>query len=1427
MALFLAIGSMWSQVFPEASSAESPKYYTIASYNRGGYLTNVGEGKSVEHVGLTVGSFWYFTKANDNGGFNFCNLAGGFLAADKTVSETAGVWYVLANGVNDKGVALSSANPISGNCCIDANNTNTGVGGWHPSAGDWEGTTWVFEEVADISAFFKDQAKAELDVLATESVIYPDATSAKAKIDNIQASNIEELNAAISQCVADYKNVAYAALEGAYFTINTPSRASGFMKLDGSRVVGLATASSPAAIWQFKYADGAVKVYNPYTEKYLCEPDNNNSVDVAVTNDAANAGAYQLVINSKAEKAEAKVKFTSNGKSVHMSGGAVLVRWNDGGASEWTVTKITEFSEIVSLHKAASIASLEVLAGLPSVFETEAAKTAVEGVTATDWSAFAAIDVAVGTAIPTGKFAFQATSTDNHRNLVWISANMETAKAIGATEQTENAHWTLKPASGGAFYIYNVANEVYMGTPGSNCALTAEPTAAYIVEVIDAENSVVEFKCADQTIHASNHDDDKLMNYDGNEAASRWTIVAIEEEPEVDPNDYTSSIVNADLSTADAWNVEGTKGISGGMVKVASESNFDFFQTIALPAGQYKMTAKAAYRYTGSEQDEYNAIQAGTNTHLVKLYAATASYKYEANVQNRWEGASETNYAGDGVSTVNGKYVPNSSNAVKTWFDNGMYVNELVFNVQEDGEVKIGITRVGGIAGDYTNIGAWTLTRLGDAEADPKEEEPGDEPVETLKPGDVTSLFLVNTDFEQASAQEGGVVNTAPGWTMTWELAGWIDASTRKSENPGNDASQCYNVWAGEFNYVDMCQTVVLPAGIYTVATGFYSDNAAERYVYASVGDQIVKSESPKAGSWDVVSVTFVNEEEGEVTLGVKSHGWFQVDNFTLTYLGASEAEAARSEFLALKDEFDYFSTGVYESMYVGRIGSAYNALSEKVWTLSEKEDATLEEYESCMAEMVSVMENIKTIDAYYVSTFKPLSDACYDALDNSVAKSEEAAEAFDAAVAKVSYMGTMRVATLEDLQAIVAEVEPILNEYVLNALPINGYAFNYSFFLANPSFETGDLTGWTVGASADTGVKTNTGDYTTAGIDGKYLFNTWWQGIILSQEAEGLPNGNYRLTVSLASGDGGKAATIFLLANGEQKGFTMDHKGEFEDCSIDFKVTDGKVSIATIGGNDDGSYNENGHWWYKSDNYRIYYLGDGGVSGVSLYTKETYIDEWDGEEYEYNLDWDMPRLTEIGQEFKFEVNVEAPEDADKTITWSVSNDKVLSIDETGLLKVIGSGQGYFDVKATAPNGLSASCKVYVSAFNEGDITELEFTEWWIDATEAGATYQLEVEYNEDATNVELVWTSEDESVATVDQNGLVTIVGNGSTDIIATAASGVSASITVYVEISEETGIDAIDADADSVIYDLQGRRVEKAVKGIYIVNGKKVLVK
>ena len=146
-AVMLSTVGAWAQNVVTSTDA-NPKYYVIASYNRGGYLTNAGVGSGLTHDDLSDAGFWYFEKANDNGGVYIVNKVKDgeskvYVGSDKTASTTSAVWYVLENGVNKKGFSISSTNPISGGSCIDANNYNTGVGSWNPSTSDWHGTTWV------------------------------------------------------------------------------------------------------------------------------------------------------------------------------------------------------------------------------------------------------------------------------------------------------------------------------------------------------------------------------------------------------------------------------------------------------------------------------------------------------------------------------------------------------------------------------------------------------------------------------------------------------------------------------------------------------------------------------------------------------------------------------------------------------------------------------------------------------------------------------------------------------------------------------------------------------------------------------------------------------------------------------------------------------------------------------------------------------------------------------------------------------------------------------------------------------------------------------------------------------------------------------------------------------------------------------------
>ena len=159
--------------------------------------------------------------------------------------------------------------------------------------------------------------------------------------------------------------------------------------------------------------------------------------------------------------------------------------------------------------------------------------------------------------------------------------------------------------------------------------------------------------------------------------------------------------------------------------------------------------------------------------------------------------------------------------------------------------------------------------------------------------------------------------------------------------------------------------------------------------------------------------------------------------------------------------------------------------------------------------------------------------------------------------------------------------------------------------FLVNPSFETGDMTGWTNGGnSSDTGVKENSGNYATTNCDGKYVYNTWWQGTPLNQTIENLPAGNYTLSAVLASSDNNNDGKIFMQVGETRQLYTFPVKtgGIGVKCELPFVMTEaGNATITVVGANDAGEYVENGHWWYKADDFHLIYTVNGEIPQAIL----------------------------------------------------------------------------------------------------------------------------------------------------------------------------------------------------------------------------------
>lgn len=152
LAVLCGTVSAWAQLV-KTSTAESPFYYVIASYNRGGVITYGEVGSAVEHKAFTEDgkSEWYFEAVpdnSDNGVYIVSKYKDGekkvYLDKDRKASDTPAVWYILNNGVNEEGYSISSTATISSSSCLDASNAGSGIGNWAPNAGDWHGTTWVF-----------------------------------------------------------------------------------------------------------------------------------------------------------------------------------------------------------------------------------------------------------------------------------------------------------------------------------------------------------------------------------------------------------------------------------------------------------------------------------------------------------------------------------------------------------------------------------------------------------------------------------------------------------------------------------------------------------------------------------------------------------------------------------------------------------------------------------------------------------------------------------------------------------------------------------------------------------------------------------------------------------------------------------------------------------------------------------------------------------------------------------------------------------------------------------------------------------------------------------------------------------------------------------------------------------------------------------
>lgn len=223
----------------------------------------------------------------------------------------------------------------------------------------------------------------------------------------------------------------------------------------------------------------------------------------------------------------------------------------------------------------------------------------------------------------------------------------------------------------------------------------------------------------------------------------------------------------------------------------------------------------------------------------------------------------------------------------------------------------------------------------------------------------------------------------------------------------------------------------------------------------------------------------------------------------------------------------------------------------------------------------------------------------------------------------------------------------------------------------------------------------------------------------------------------------------------------------------------------------------------------------DTGVDGVNLIdTCEFYINQ---PVTEVILDYNEHTM-KIGDTFRLTALVTPDDATNKNLLWKSSDTTVATVDETGNITAVGSGSATI-ICQSEDSGVFDFCNVSVYqpvtgiTINTHEMTVRKGTIFWLNATVAP----------DDAWNKTVVWSSSDETIATVDQTGMVTTLQPGQCVITATSAdSAVVDRCTVivtepvtgislnYSEASIYTGeklviiptVTPIDADNKSVTY-------------------------
>lgn len=196
----------------------------------------------------------------------------------------------------------------------------------------------------------------------------------------------------------------------------------------------------------------------------------------------------------------------------------------------------------------------------------------------------------------------------------------------------------------------------------------------------------------------------------------------------------------------------------------------------------------------------------------------------------------------------------------------------------------------------------------------------------------------------------------------------------------------------------------------------------------------------------------------------------------------------------------------------------------------------------------------------------------------------------------------------------------------------------------------------------------------------------------------------------------------------------------------------------------------------------------DGGVTGscnITVKIKEVPAESINLSETSVSMN--------VGDEKQLSAEVRPDNATNKDVVWSSSDDSVVKVSSSGLLTAVAAGEAKVLATSVSQPAVKAECKVSV-AEKLIPVTSVTLDKSKMELTK-GLDYTLYATVSpSNATNKELSWTSSDENIVVVNQQGTVVAFSTGVATVTATSVSNpeVSASCEFTV-VSDEVSVTGV----------------------------------